>query len=106
MIMRVISSRETLAPLRFDSLKKDDLIAYLVGDETVQKSKHLPEEHIKAALLSTDGLGDFAISMCGVGIYNTVLTQYLGFWKYRDEYKVMGLPAYGEAHYVIGSSAG
>ncbi len=30
MIMRVISSRETLAPLRFESLKKDDLISYLV----------------------------------------------------------------------------
>ncbi len=54
MIMRVISSRETLAPLRFESLKKDDLVAHLVGGETVQKSKHLPEEYTKAALLSTN----------------------------------------------------
>lgn len=50
MIMRVASSRETLAPLRFESLKKDDLIAHLVGDETVQKSKHLSKEYTKVAL--------------------------------------------------------
>src|SRR6185295_19554855 len=26
--------------------------------------------------------------------------QYLGFWKYGDEYKVMGLAPYGEADHV------
>ncbi|MBI4538196.1 MAG: carbamoyltransferase [Gemmatimonadetes bacterium] len=68
----------------------------------------------RAALLSLDGLGDFASGMWGigegnrmrvlgsvsfphsVGMYYTALTQYLGFWKYGDEYKVMGLAAYGE----------
>lgn len=67
-----------------------------------------------AALLSADGLGDFASSMWGVGrgnqmaisgaiafphslgLYYTAVTQYLGFLKFGDEYKVMGLAAYGE----------
>jgi len=67
-----------------------------------------------AALLSADGLGDFASSMWGVGrgnrmviddaiafphslgLYYSAVTQYLGFLKFGDEYKVMGLAAYGE----------
>jgi carbamoyltransferase len=71
----------------------------------------------EAALLSVDGLGDFASSLWGVGrgnkmtvdgaiafphslgIYYTAITQYLGFWKYGDEYKVMGLGSYGEPEY-------
>jgi carbamoyltransferase len=71
----------------------------------------------EAALLSVDGLGDFASTMWGIGagskfqvqgsiafphslgIYYTALTQYLGFWKYGDEYKVMGLGSYGEPEY-------
>ena len=70
-----------------------------------------------AALFSVDGLGDFASTMWGVGtaahlqvhgaiafphslgIYYTALSQFLGFWKYGDEYKVMGLAAYGEVEY-------
>src|SRR5256714_280609 len=68
----------------------------------------------KAALLSADGLGDFASTMWGVGtgnrmkiedaiafphslgLYYTAVTQYLGFLKFGDEYKVMGLAAYGQ----------
>ncbi|MGH7947932.1 MAG: carbamoyltransferase family protein, partial [Candidatus Binataceae bacterium] len=68
----------------------------------------------EAALLSIDGLGDFASAMWGVGrggqitamgavtfphslgIAYTAVTQYLGFPKYGDEYKVMGLASYGE----------
>jgi carbamoyltransferase len=71
----------------------------------------------EAALLSADGLGDFASTLWGVGrgkqitveggvtfphslgIFYTALTQYLGFWRYGDEYKVMGLAAYGEPEY-------
>ncbi|MFI5364530.1 MAG: carbamoyltransferase, partial [Candidatus Binatia bacterium] len=67
----------------------------------------------EAALFSVDGLGDFASAMWGVGrgnriapggavvfphslgIFYTALTQYLGFPKYGDEYKVMGLASYG-----------
>jgi len=68
----------------------------------------------QAALLSADGLGDFASTMWGagsgprmeihgsvafphsLGLYYTALTQYLGFLKFGDEYKVMGLAAYGQ----------
>jgi len=72
----------------------------------------------RAALLSADGLGDFASSMWGVGeghrmridgsiafphslgLYYSAVTQYLGFLKFGDEYKVMGLAAYGEPVYL------
>ena len=71
----------------------------------------------EAALFSVDGLGDFASMMWGMGtgsklnaqgsiafphslgIYYTALSQYLGFTRYGDEYKVMGLAAYGEPEY-------
>jgi carbamoyltransferase len=67
-----------------------------------------------AALLSADGLGDFASTMWGLGrgsrmniqgsvafphslgLFYSAVTQYLGFLKFGDEYKVMGLGAYGE----------
>jgi carbamoyltransferase len=69
----------------------------------------------RAALLSADGLGDFASTMWGsgagphmkidgaiafphsLGMFYTAVTQYLGFLKFGDEYKVMGLAAYGQA---------
>ena len=72
----------------------------------------------EAALLSVDGLGDFASAMWGIGrgnriypggsvtfphslgIFYTALTQYLGFLRYGDEYKVMGLASYGEPEYL------
>ena len=71
-----------------------------------------------AALLSADGLGDFASSMWGLGsgnrmridgaiafphslgLYYSAVTQYLGFLKFGDEYKVMGLAAYGRPAYL------
>ena len=72
----------------------------------------------KAALLSIDGFGDFVSTMwgrgCGnkievedwvefphsMGILYTAITQYLGFPKYGDEFKVMGLAPYGEPEYL------
>jgi len=71
----------------------------------------------QAAVLSADGLGDFASTMWAtgegnrlkihgavvfphsLGLYYTAISQYLGFWKFGDEYKVMGLGAYGEPAY-------
>jgi len=68
----------------------------------------------KAAVVSVDGFGDFVGTMWGVGMGNRLevkeriffphslglyylsLTQFLGFPKYGDEYKVMGLAALGE----------
>src|ERR1700674_920341 len=72
----------------------------------------------QAALLSADGLGDFASTMWGtgqgnrmtiagsiafphsLGMYYTAVSQYLGFRKFGDEFKVMGLAAYGEPAYL------
>jgi carbamoyltransferase len=71
-----------------------------------------------AALLSVDGMGDFVSTMWGVGhgnrievqgsinfphslgIFYTAVSQWLGFPKYGDEGKVMGLAPYGEPRYV------
>jgi len=72
----------------------------------------------EAALLSVDGFGDFVSTMTGIGrnnkirvfddvefphslgIFYTALTQFLGFLNYGDEYKVMGLSAYGKPTYL------
>ncbi len=72
----------------------------------------------RSALLSADGLGDFASTMWGtgagprmdiqgcvafphsLGLYYTAVTQYLGFLKFGDEYKVMGLAAYGQPEHL------
>jgi carbamoyltransferase len=72
----------------------------------------------RAALLSVDGFGDFTSTMLAEGIntkmsilesihyphslgmYYLALTQFLGFPHYGDEYKVMGLSAYGEPRYA------
>src|SRR5215831_1603808 len=69
--------------------------------------------HKDATVVSVDGFGDFASAAWGVGhgsgiqiekkvyfphslgIFYQALTQYLGFQKYGDEYKVMGLAPYG-----------
>ncbi len=67
----------------------------------------------EAAVLSVDGMGDFSSTMWGVGhdnrlevfdsisfphslgIFYTAVSQWLGFTKYGDEGKVMGLAPYG-----------
>ncbi len=72
----------------------------------------------RAAVLSVDGMGDFTSTMWGRGEKNsilpdgrveyphslgflyTALTQYLGFWKYGDEYKVMGLAGFGKPRFL------
>lgn len=72
----------------------------------------------EAACLSVDGFGDFCSSMAAIGrgnhidvldhvlyphslgIFYTAVTQFLGFPKYGDEYKVMGLASYGEPRFL------
>ncbi len=72
----------------------------------------------KSALLSIDGFGDFSSTMWGIGegvninvedsisyphslgVFYSTMTQLLGFDHFGDEYKVMGLAAYGEAKYL------
>ncbi len=72
----------------------------------------------EAMCLSVDGFGDFVSTMLAVGrgatvevldrvcfphslgLYYTALTQHLGFLGFGDEYKVMGLAAYGEPSFA------
>src|SRR5204862_316461 len=72
----------------------------------------------EAAVLSVDGFGDFASTMLAhgrgnrfevldrvlfphsLGIFYTAVTQWLGFPKYGDEGKVMGLAPYGRPGHV------
>jgi len=71
-----------------------------------------------AAILSVDGAGDFVTTMWGtgsgnkidvkdeinfphsLGIFYTAVSQWLGFPKYGDEGKVMGLAPYGVPQYM------
>jgi carbamoyltransferase len=68
----------------------------------------------EAMIYSVDGSGDFSTSMWGIGkgnkikimgktcfphslgLFYTAASQYLGFHEVGDEYKVMGLAAYGK----------
>lgn len=72
----------------------------------------------EAVCLSIDGFGDFASSTWGIGkgsdiqidgrvyfphslgIFYSVITQFIGFPYFGDEYKVMGLAPYGEPKYL------
>ncbi|MGI9625370.1 MAG: carbamoyltransferase family protein [Longimicrobiales bacterium] len=76
-------------------------------------SSFLASPYREAAVVSVDGFGDFCSSAWGIGrgtqiriegqvffphslgAFYLALTQYLGFLNYGDEYKVMGLAAYG-----------
>lgn len=83
-----------------------------------QASAFLVSPFQRAALLSVDGFGDFASASWGVGrgtdielegkvhfphslgTFYLTMTQYLGFPRYGDEYKVMGLAPYGEPSFA------
>ncbi|HXJ23375.1 MAG TPA: carbamoyltransferase C-terminal domain-containing protein [Polyangia bacterium] len=72
----------------------------------------------EAACLSIDGFGDFVSTMRGVGrdrdleifdriefphsagLFYTAITQFLGFHKFGEEWKMMGLAPYGKPLYV------
>src|SRR6266566_3386168 len=116
---------------RFTGIDEDLAQACWLAPETIRARFHRVEHHVahlasaffvspfdRAAVLSTDGLGDFASTMWAtgegnrleingavafphsLGLYYTAISQYLGFWKFGDEYKVMGLAAYGEPQYL------
>ena len=78
-------------------------------------SAFYPSPFREAAVVSVDGFGDFASAAWGsgrgtslsldgrvlfphsLGIFYQAMTQYLGFPHYGDEYKLMGLAAYGNS---------
>ena len=81
-------------------------------------SAFLVSDFDEAVCLSIDGFGDFASSAWGMGqgndiqiddrvyfphslgIFYSVITQFIGFPHFGDEYKVMGLAPYGEPKYM------
>jgi carbamoyltransferase len=102
------------------SLKEKEIKARVINIEHHKShiaSSFFVSSFEKAVLFSADGLGDFASTMWGLGkgnkikisgevsfphslgLFYTAITQYLGFLNYGDEYKVMGLAAYGEPRY-------
>jgi len=116
---------------RFLGIREELAAAFDMPPEDIRARFHTIEHHTahlastffvspfeRAAVLSADGLGDFASAMWALGegaqmrvlgqvtfphslgMYYTALTQYLGFWKFGDEYKVMGLAAYGEPEFL------
>ena len=111
---------------RFGGLKEELGAALEIDPQNIRAQFHRIEHHRahlastffvspfeRAAVLSADGLGDFASTMWGtgegsnlhitgsvafphsLGMFYTAMTQYLGFRKFGEEYKVMGLAAYG-----------
>jgi carbamoyltransferase len=116
---------------RFSGLREDLARAFEADPQEIRATFHRVEHHTahmasayfvspydRAAILSADGLGDFASAMWAagegprmrtwgevtfphsLGMFYTALTQYLGFWKFGDEYKVMGLAAYGQPEFL------
>jgi len=116
---------------RFSGIREDLAGAFELDPEKIGAEFHRIEHHTahmasaffvspydEAAILSADGLGDFASAMWAagrgaqmqalgevtfphsLGMFYTALTQYLGFWKFGDEYKVMGLAAYGQPEFL------
>jgi carbamoyltransferase len=100
------------------SLGYDGQILYAEHHESHAASAFLPSPFEEAAILTMDGVGEWATASIGVGRDNDVellrelhwpdslgllysaFTYYTGFKVNSGEYKVMGLAPYGEPKYV------
>lgn len=101
--------RESSLTMQFHNLEHH--IAHMASAFLVSPFK-------QAAVISVDGFGDFCSTMLGqaedvnieeigsvmfphsLGLFYTAVSQYLGFDRYGDEGKVMGLAPYGEPAYL------
>ena len=107
--------KETLADaLDCDPKKLKARVHYVEHHRAHIASSYYPSGWDSAVLLSLDGFGDFLSGMWGLGrgnrftidgeapfphslgILYTAVTQFLGFREWGDEYKVMGLAAFGK----------
>jgi carbamoyltransferase len=97
----------------FPYISSDLNIKYIEHHEAHIASTFYASNFEESVCLSIDGFGDFASASWGVGrkesiildgdilfphslgIFYQAITQFLGFPKYGDEYKVMGLASYG-----------
>lgn len=96
----------------------DSKIRYIEHHRSHLASAFFASPFNESAILSIDGSGDFTTTMLAIGKGNkikvlnsinfpvsigllyTSFTQYLGFYNYGDEYKIMGLAPYGQPIYV------
>ncbi len=101
-----------------DALAYEGAILYAEHHESHAASAFLPSPFEEAAVLTIDGVGEWATAAFGVGRGNGVellkelswpdslgllysaFTYYTGFKVNSGEYKVMGLAPYGEPKYV------
>lgn len=113
-----ISFQERIANIfncRYDEIKAQ---IHNLEHHTTHAASFFVSPFEEAAILSVDGMGDFTSTLFAGGkgnqlsyfnriyyphslgfLYNAI-TLYLGFPNYGDEYKVMGLAAYGKPEYL------
>jgi len=98
-------------------LGKNARLHYMEHHPAHAASAFLVSPFEEAALLSIDYIGEFTSTWAGVGrgtsitplksinyphslgVFYSAMTDYLGFLRASDEYKVMGLASYGEPEY-------
>ncbi|HUP01000.1 MAG TPA: carbamoyltransferase [Gemmatimonadota bacterium] len=101
-----------------DELQYDGDILYAEHHESHAASAFFPSPFEEAAILTMDGVGEWATASIGIGRGNDIellqelqwpdslgllysaFTYYIGFRVNSGEYKVMGLAPYGEPKYV------
>jgi carbamoyltransferase len=101
-----------------DGLEFDGAILYAEHHESHAASAFFPSPFEEAAILTMDGVGEWATASLGIGRGNKIelisevhwpdslgllysaFTYYTGFKVNSGEYKVMGLAPYGEPRYV------
>ena len=101
-----------------DELDYDGKILYTEHHESHAASAFFPSPYEKAAILTIDGVGEWATASLGIGEGNRIrllkeihfphslgllysaFTYFTGFKVNSGEYKVMGLAPYGEPKYV------
>ena len=115
---RIAGVDQLLAPLTADGKPYRGKIHNVEHHRAHLASTFFVSPFEEAACLTVDGFGDFVSSMTAIGrgnrlevldevmfphslgIFYTALTQFLGFPKYGDEYKVMGLASYGAPSFL------
>jgi len=113
--MQIATVRDALAAA---GIASPNAVRFVEHHRAHMASAFFPSPFEEAAVISIDGFGDFSSVMWGVGkqnqikvlgsvsfphslgIFYTAFTQFLGFPKYGDEYKMMGLSAYGEPRFA------
>ena len=116
---RLASLPATIAgSLRFDEAAVRSRIQFVEHHPAHLASAAFASPFDSAAVCAIDGFGDFVSASWGrvdgsrlcvdgrvffphsLGLLYLAVTQYLGFPKYGDEFKVMGLAPYGEPRYT------